>query len=112
MTTQPTQIWLGFRGGRAFSVFLGSLIVINPWALLIWVGWVVIFFLATKYISIAGPLGTLMVGIAFTLFYLFDVTNWSHWSILLVGWGYLLILTAKSIPNFIKISKGELEKGR
>jgi glycerol-3-phosphate acyltransferase PlsY len=106
------QVWVGFRGGRAYSVFLGTLTIINPWGILIWIGMTIIFYFITKYTSLAGLIGTFFVATAFTLFYVFEVSLWHEWSILLVGWGYAFVLSLRLIPNFIALSKGELPKGR
>ncbi|MBD3190395.1 MAG: hypothetical protein GF308_07110 [Candidatus Heimdallarchaeota archaeon] len=106
------QIWLKFKGGRAYSVFLGTLIVINPWGLLIWIGCTIIFVLITKYTSLAGMISTVLVAITFTFFYVFSLTNWNEWSIIITGWGYSLLLALKLIPRFIKLARGELPKGK
>ncbi|MEA2070169.1 MAG: glycerol-3-phosphate acyltransferase [Asgard group archaeon] len=106
------QIWIGFKGGRAYSVFLGTLTILNPWGIPIWIVTTVLVFLLVNYTTIAGYIATIIIAIVLTFFYAFSVPYWYDWNILLISWGYVLILSVKLIPNFILFFKGELPKGR
>jgi glycerol-3-phosphate acyltransferase PlsY len=60
-------IYVGFRGGKGVATLLGLLLAIQPQPTLICIGIFVVFFLATRYVS----LSSMVAGISFPILIIF-----------------------------------------
>lgn len=101
--------WMKFKGGKGFAVLTGSLIIINPWCIIVWWVTILIWALITRYSGIAGILSTASVAITLTVFYFTDATAWNDWPVLLFGWGCTVLVILRMIPDLIAIRKGEIK---
>ncbi|MEA2071067.1 MAG: glycerol-3-phosphate acyltransferase [Asgard group archaeon] len=101
--------WMKFTGGKGYAVLTGSLMVLNPWGILIWWGTLPLWIVITRYSSFGAIASTATVSLAFTIFYLTEVTYWHSWPLILFGCGCTLLTTLRWIPDFIKIKKGEIK---
>ncbi|MHA1441660.1 MAG: glycerol-3-phosphate acyltransferase [Candidatus Heimdallarchaeota archaeon] len=106
------MIWMKFKGGKAFSVLLASLIIINPWGILVWVLSLFLFLVIIRYSYLAGLAATICVAILGTFFFIFTVPNlyWSSWAVMVHGWGCAIILVLRLIPEFKAMRRGEIER--
>ena len=109
------MIWMKFKGGKGFAVLLGSLIVLNPYGLLVWPVSIVLFLVIIRYSYLAGMCSTIAVAILDTFFYIFQVPNpyWiylSSWALLVHGWGCAIILIIRLIPEFKAMRRGEIKR--
>ena len=102
--------WMKFRGGKGFAVLTGALIVVNPWCILVWWGIIPIWLVITRYSGISGILATTSVAVALSFFYGFQVTYWHEWSVLVFGWGCVVLVILRMIPDFIGMKKGEITR--
>ncbi|HUU77243.1 MAG TPA: glycerol-3-phosphate acyltransferase [candidate division Zixibacteria bacterium] len=106
------MIWMKFKGGKAFSVLLGSLFVLNPWGILVWVIAILLFLVIIRYSYLAGLSATICNALLCTFFYIFTVPNpyWSSWAVMVHGWGCVIILVLRLIPEFKAMRRGEIKR--
>lgn len=104
--------WLKFKGGKGFAVLLGSLIVLNPYGLLVWPLSIILFLVIIRYSYLAGMSATISVALLGTFFYIFTVPNlyWSSWAVMVHGWGIVIILVLRLIPDFKAMRRGDIKR--
>jgi glycerol-3-phosphate acyltransferase PlsY len=102
--------WLKFQGGKGFAVLTGASIMINPWGVVIYWVSLPIWLLITRYSYIGGICGTTSVALGYTIFYLTGATAWPHWSLMIYGWGCVILVNLRMIPDFIAMRKGEIKR--
>lgn len=104
--------WMKFKGGKGFAVLLGSLIVLNPYGNLVWVLSILLFLVIIRYSYLAGLSATISVALLGTFFYIFTVPNpyWSSWAVMVHGWGCVIILVLRLIPDFKAMRRGEIKR--
>jgi len=104
--------WMKFKGGKGFSVLLGSLIVLNPWGNLVWVLSILLFLVIIRYSYLAGLAATISVALLDTFFFIFTVPNiyWSSWAVMVHGWGCVIILVLRLIPDFKAMRRGDIKR--
>ncbi|NHJ03540.1 MAG: glycerol-3-phosphate acyltransferase [Candidatus Heimdallarchaeota archaeon] len=104
--------WMKFKGGKGFSVLLGSYIVLNPYGNLVWVLSILLFLVIIRYSYLAGLLATITVALLDTFFFIFTVPNiyWSSWAVMVHGWGCVIILILRLIPEFKAMNKGIIKR--
>ncbi|MHA1125935.1 MAG: glycerol-3-phosphate acyltransferase [Candidatus Heimdallarchaeota archaeon] len=106
------MVWMKFKGGKAFSVLLGSLIIINPWGILVWVISIILFLFIIRYSYLAGLVATICNAILATFFFIFAVPNlyFGSWAVMVHGWACAIILVLRLIPEFKAMRRGEIER--
>ncbi|NHJ49015.1 MAG: glycerol-3-phosphate acyltransferase [Asgard group archaeon] len=104
--------WMKFKGGKGFAVLLGSLVVLNPYGILVWVLSILIFLVIIRYSYLAGLSSTISVAILGTFFFIFTVPNvfWSSWAVMVHGWGCAIILVLRLIPDFKAMIRGDIKR--
>ena len=104
--------WMKFKGGKGFAVLLGSMIVINPYGTLVWIISILLFLVIIRYSYLAGLAATISVAILDTFFFIFTVPNiyWSSWAVLVHGWGCVVILVLRLIPDFKAMKNGDIKR--
>jgi glycerol-3-phosphate acyltransferase PlsY len=104
--------WMKFKGGKGFAVLLGSMVVINPYGLIVWVLSILLFLVIIRYSYLAGLSATISYALLGTFFYIFTVPNlyWSSWAVMVHGWGVVVILTLRLIPDFRAMRRGDIKR--
>jgi len=104
--------WMKFKGGKGFAVLLGSMVVMNPYGLIVWVLSILLFIVIIRYSYLAGLAATISFALLDTFFYIFSVPNpyWSSWAVLVHGWGIVIILILRLIPDFKAMRRGEIKR--
>ncbi|NHJ85903.1 MAG: glycerol-3-phosphate acyltransferase [Asgard group archaeon] len=104
--------WMKFKGGKGFAVLLGSMFVINPYGDLVWVLSIILFLVIIRYSYLAGLAATIIVALLDTLFCIFTVPNpyWSSWAVLVHGWGIVILLVIRLIPDFKAMRRGDIKR--
>ena len=91
-------------------MLLASLIIINPWGILTWILSLFLFLVIIRYSYLAGLAATICVAILGTFFFIFSVTNWSSWAVMVHGWSCAIILVLRLIPEYQAMRRGEIER--
>ncbi|MHA1557828.1 MAG: glycerol-3-phosphate acyltransferase [Candidatus Heimdallarchaeota archaeon] len=104
--------WMKFKGGKGFAVLLGSLIVLNPYGVLVWILSILLFLVIIRYSYLAGLFSTISIALLGTFFYIFTVPNlyWSSWAVMVHGWGCVILLVLRLIPDFKAMRRGDIKR--
>jgi glycerol-3-phosphate acyltransferase PlsY len=110
--------WLGFKGGKGFAVFSGALIVLNPYGILVWWLSLPIFLIIIRYSYLAGLSSTIAASLLGMFFFIFGhnlvpaVPNafWSDWGTIVHGFGCVIVLLFRLIPDFQAMRRGEIKR--
>ncbi|NHJ49720.1 MAG: glycerol-3-phosphate acyltransferase [Asgard group archaeon] len=104
--------WMKFKGGKGFAVFSGALIVLNPYGILVWWLSLPLFLVIIRYSYLAGMSATISVALLGTFFFIFTVPNafWSSWAVMVHGWGCVIILILRLIPDFKAMRRGDIKR--
>ncbi|MFW9924763.1 MAG: glycerol-3-phosphate acyltransferase [Candidatus Thorarchaeota archaeon] len=104
--------WMKFKGGKGFAVLLGSMFVINPYGNLVWVLSILLFLVIIRYSYLAGLAATISYALLNTFFFIFTVPNpyWSSWAVMIHGWGCVVLLVLRLIPEFKAMRRGEIKR--
>ncbi|MCE7744063.1 MAG: glycerol-3-phosphate acyltransferase [Candidatus Heimdallarchaeota archaeon] len=108
--------WLGFKGGKGFAVFSGVLIVLNPYGILVWWLSLPIFLIIIRYGYLGGLSATITASLLGMFFFIFGhakgIPNpyWSDWGVMVHGFGSVIVLLLRLIPDFKAMKAGEIKR--